>query len=183
MAWRGGAATRTGWGRGEGQHPGKEKLASQRVSQAFGTTESQRDTGIGEHCPPPHTLFVCDLGAQRRARQGLEPSWPLTASSCRWSWVVSCHGPSGVTPTAAWLRPSSAWAHGGSSRLGRDWELFTSSRGGPDLLPHPCPGKGKGHLVSYLPSTRASVCTGTVKSCLELPWNTEAQHHPSRTVP
>lgn len=32
---------------------------------------------------------------------------------------------------------------------------------------------GKGHSLSYLPSTTASVCTWTVKSCLELPWNTE----------
>lgn len=56
---------------------------------------------------------------------------------------MSCHVASGVTPTAARLRPSSAWACGGSSRLGR-FGSYSIAQGWPRPLSQqpPLPREG-----------------------------------------
>lgn len=100
-------------GRGRGQRHSTETLGSLIASQTSGTTESRRDTENPEPSPPTQSVT-------QMPRQGQgEPGWPLTASFCLCSGVVSFHVASAATPTAIRLRPSSAWACGGSSRLGR----------------------------------------------------------------
>lgn len=80
--------------------------------------QNQRSLGNGD-LPTPRHYTEWESKAQTGARAYPEPTCPLAASSPLWSRVVSFHAPSGTTPTATWLRPSSAWVCGGSSRLGR----------------------------------------------------------------
>lgn len=60
---------------------------------------------------------------------------------------MSFHAPSGTAPTAAWLRLSSAWAWGGSSRLGRAWGLLWSSGSCPSIRAFVGGGPGEQGLL------------------------------------
>lgn len=153
-------------GEGTGTASRERELGSLIASQTFGTTESQRDTENPEPSPPTQ----CDPDAQRRAR----PGQAQLATYCLFlpvelGGVLPCvlgyHSHSCLTSAIFCLGLS------GQLQAGEGWELLCGSKGCPSL-PSP-PQEGMGPLHSHLPSPTASVCTWTVKSCLELPWNTE----------
>lgn len=129
-----------GTGKRRERHGGVE--GDRPASWTIGTREPEAPREQLESSPH---CTGCEPEAQRQARTCPEPSCPLTASSVLWSWAVSFHVPSGSVPTAAWLRPSSAWVCGGSSRLGTGVGLPWSPGSCPSTSPSP---------QSHLPSLR-----------------------------
>lgn len=105
------------------QHPGGSQPQSQRCLENV------------EPTPDPHCT-ECGTKARRWTKACPGPTCPLIASSFLVSWAVSFHVPSGTAPTAAWLRPSSAWACGGSPRLRRRGGYYRAL-GATPVPPHP----------------------------------------------
>lgn len=137
-------------GEGTGTASQERELGSLIASQTFGTTENPDPS-------PPTQMPREGQGRVKLATHCLFLPVELGGVLPR---VLGCHSHSCLTPAIFCLELS------GQLQAGEGWELLYGSKGCPNL-------PRMGPLHSHLPSPTSSVCTCTVKSCLELPWNTE----------
>lgn len=167
-----------------GGGPASRSIHMQMVGRDTGTASQERETWKsgsipdlwdhrepeGHREPPPSPPTECGTQMPRDGRA--RPGQAQLVTHCLFltvelggvlPGVLGYHSHSRLTPAILCLGLS------GQLQAGEGWELLCSSRGRPNLPPLP----GTGHLLAHLPSPTASVCTWTVKSCLELPWNTE----------